>query len=38
MIHPGTPVHERLCFEKCLLDRDNPAATEDKTVEIAPAK
>ncbi len=37
-VHPDVIDRERLFLEKWLLDRDNPAAMEDKTVEIVPAK
>lgn len=37
-VHPEVLMRERLFFEKWLLGRDNPAAMEDKTVEIAPGK
>src|SRR5204862_7138360 len=37
-VHPEVLIRERLFFEKWLLGRENPAAMEDKTVEIAPSK
>lgn len=38
LVHPEVLIRERLFFEKWLLGRDNAAAMEDKTFDIAPGK